>query len=295
MIKLAILGSESSHCSHFASVLAPKSGNKIFEDIKLIGVYTELNETGALEGNNSVKEVSECKVFATDKDAFLDEADAIMITARNGANHLKYAENYIKKGIPIWIDKPITCSVSEVDKLIKLANEHGAILSGGSSLEHHKIVKDLSFVVKEKNHNIIGGHVTAPVNLHNPYGGFWFYTQHLVTMMISVFGTNVKTVRAVKANNSVHAMYTYEQFTVSAFYGTGYSVSVYIDEYNSVSKSFDLPHDYYIPELESFYGVIKSGKPDKTLKDYIAPVYIIESTIKSYEEGCEIVIDIPEL
>ena len=294
MIKLAILGSESSHCSYFASVLAPKSGDKIFKDVELIGVYADPGEIGALEGNNSVKEVSQCKVFATDKDTFLNEADAVMITARNGAKHFEYAENYIKKGIPVWIDKPITCSVSEIKKLVQLANKHGAVLSGGSSLEYHEIVKDFSLVVKEKKHNIIGGHVTAPVNLDNPYGGFWFYTQHLVGMMLSVFGSNVKSVRAIKGKDGVHAIYSYDKFTVSAFYGTGYSVSVYTDAYDSISKAFSLPDDYYIPELQTFYDVIKSGRADKSVKDYIAPVYILEATIKSYEKECEIFINIPE-
>ncbi len=48
------------------------------------------------------------------------------------------------------IDKPITCSVSEVKKLIKLANEHGAILSGGSSLEYHKVIKEQAFIGKKE-------------------------------------------------------------------------------------------------------------------------------------------------
>ena len=51
--------------------------------------------------------------------------------------------------------------------------------------------------------------------------------------------------------------------------------------------------DFFLPEIETFYNVIKSGKPDKTKRDYIAPVYIIEATIKSYEKNKEVDIDIP--
>lgn len=294
MIKLAILGSENSHCSHFASVLAPKDGNKFFEDVELIGVYGDPDEAGVEAGNQLIKKVSDCTVFATDKDAFLDEADAVMVTARNGANHLKYAENYIKKGIPVWIDKPITCSTSDIVKLVKMAHEHSAILSGGSSLEHHESIKELANLVCEKKADIVGGHVSSPVNLDNPYGGFWFYTQHLVAMMISVFGSDVKSVRALKVDNGVHAIYNYDAFTISAFYGAGYSVTVYTGGYDAVAKSFSLPDDYYMPELKTFYDVIKSKKPDKSIKDYIAPVYILEATINSYEENREVVIDIPE-
>ena len=151
MIKVAILGCENSHCWHFASVLAPLDGNKLYKDVELLGVYGEPGEPGVKEGIEAVGKMSICKVFADDKDAFLEDADAVMVTARDGAKHLRYAENYIKKGIPVWIDKPITRSVNEVIELVKLSRKYGAVLSGGSSLEFHSSIKNTqSFIRKRK-------------------------------------------------------------------------------------------------------------------------------------------------
>ena len=293
MIKVAILGSENSHCAHFASVLAPKNGNKMYDDVELIGVYGEPGEPGVTEGNEAVAKVSTCEAFADDKDAFLEEADAVMVTARDGGKHLKYAENYIKKGIPVWIDKPITRSVSEAMDLIKLSERYGAVLSGGSSLEFHSSIKKFADFAKEKKNGILGAHITAPVNMDNPYGGFWFYTQHLVAMMTTIFGTGMKSVRALKTDNGVHAIYDYDKFAVSAFFGAGYSVTLYTGGSSSISESFDLPNDFYMPEIETFYSVIKTGKPDKTKREYIAPICILEATVESYENNKEVVIDIP--
>lgn len=293
MIKIAILGSENSHCWHFASVLAPIDGNKRYKDVELVGVYGELGESGVKDGNEAIAKRSRCTVFADDKDAFLEEADAVMVTARDGAKHLKYAENYIKKGIPVWIDKPITRSVKEALELVELADKYGAVLSGGSSLEFNSSVKKYAEIVKEKKTEILGAHVTAPVNMDNPYGGFWFYTQHLVAMITTIFGMDIKSVRAIKTANGVQALYHYDSFTVSAFYGAGYSITIYTGGFSSDCESFDLPQDFYMPELETFYNVIKSGKPDKNRREYIAPVYILEATIESYEKNKEIVIDIP--
>lgn len=293
MIKLAILGTENSHCWHFASVLAPKDGNKLYDDVELIGVYGEPGEPGVNEGNEAIAQRSTCAVFADDKDAFLEDADAIMVTARDGGKHLKYAENYIKKGIPVWFDKPITRSVKEIQRLIELADKHGAILSGGSSLEFSSEVKKYAEIANEKQGKILGAHITAPVNMDNPYGGFWFYTQHLVAMITTIFGMDIKSVRAIKTKNGVNALYHYDSFTVSAFYGAGYSITLYTGGFSADSKAFDLPEDFYMPELETFYNVIKSGKPDKTKRDYIAPVYILEATIESYENDKEVRIDIP--
>lgn len=295
MIKIAILGSENSHCAAFASVLAPKSGEKIFPDLELIGVYGDPNEVGVPEGNEAVAKKSTCTVFAQDKDAFLAEADAVMVTARNGANHYKYAENYIKKGIPVWIDKPITNSTEEVNTMVRQAQVYGAVLSGGSSLEYAEGIDELAAAVKEAGENLAGGHVSAPVNLDNPYGGFWFYTQHLVGMMTRVFGCDVRAVQALKTQTGVHAVYDYGTFTVSAYYGGGYSVSVYTNGYAAQARTMTLGADFFMPELRTFYEVIKTGKPDKTVKEYIAPVYILEATIAAYEENRKVCIEIPEV
>ncbi len=291
MIKLAILGVENSHSRCFASVLSPRDGEKIFNDVELIGVYGDPNEDGFTEGVEDMERVSTCPVYSDDYNRFLDEADAVMVTARHGANHLKYAQKYIEKGIPVWIDKPFTCDVKEVDQMVSLAEKSGCILCGGSSLEHVAPVKKFEQLVKEKNGEICGGHVTAPVNMKNAYGDFWFYTQHLVAMIMTVFGYDIKKVMAKKDKNGVHAIYSYDNFSVSAYFGAGYSVSVYTDGMDAVSEAFPLPEDYYMPELKAFYEVLKTGKADKTKKQIIAPVYVLDATIRSYTENQEITLN----
>ena len=218
-----------------------------------------------------------------------------MITARDGAKHLEYAENYIKKGIPVWIDKPITRSVQEVLKLVSMAREYGAVLSGGSSLEFVETILKYAKKVKENPENIAGAHITAPVMMDNPNGGFWFYSQHLVAMVTTIFGCDIKSVRAVRNKNGVHAIYSYENFDVTVYFGTGYSVTLYTSNFSVESETFDLPDDFYLPELRTFYNVIKTGKPDKTVRDYIAPVCILEATVKAYETNEKIIIEIPKV
>ena len=70
--------------------------------------------------------------------------------------------------------------------MVALAEKTGTILCGGSSLEHLEPVKKLAELVKEKDGEIYGGHVTAPVKMDNLYGGFWFYTQHLTIVATTI-------------------------------------------------------------------------------------------------------------
>lgn len=293
MTKLALLGFENSHSWLFASYFAPKDGKKKYEDIEVIGIYGDPNEDGYEQALKKIGDFSDCPVYSDDYNRFLDEADAVMVTARHGGKHFEYAKKYIEKGIPVWIDKPITCSVAEVMEMVEYAKKHNCPLSGGSSLEHHAGVKKMAEQIAGKP--IIGGHVSAPVNMVNSYGDFWFYSQHLVGIMTTIFGTDVKSVKAFEEKNGVHAVYDYGDFTVSAHYGGGYTATVYTDGFSAITDTFVLDDNFYNPEADVFYEVIKTGKPDKSTKDYVAPVYILEATIKAFKENKEVAIDIPEI
>lgn len=298
MFKVGILGIDNSHAWNFSSVFAPKGSEKLYPDIELVGVYGEYSTEGGQTGMAKIKELSTCTRFVDHYNDLLDEVDAIMVTARDGADHLKFAEEYIKKGMIVWIDKPYTRDIAEAHKLVDLAKEYGAILTGGSSLPLCPDVLDLMAEVSEKTKEaaISGGHVTAPINMVNPFGNFWFYSQHLVQMMTRTFGNKVKAVQALRDNFGVHALYHYENYLVSAYFGTDYSISVHFDDGGLRSRRIKLfGHDepYYMPEVRAFCEVLKSGKSNLTDVDILAPVYIIDATIKAYTENRIVEVSIP--
>ena len=89
MAKIAILGSENSHCMGFASVLAPLTGEKRFPDLELIGIM------GDEESNRAVMDKTAVTPASTDPAAFVGEVDAAMITARHGGRHLPYGNQIV--------------------------------------------------------------------------------------------------------------------------------------------------------------------------------------------------------
>ncbi|MBQ4194373.1 MAG: hypothetical protein II650_08945, partial [Clostridia bacterium] len=58
MYKIAILGSENSHCMGFASVLAPREGMRRFPDLELIGIAGDEASNRAVMEKTSVKRAS---------------------------------------------------------------------------------------------------------------------------------------------------------------------------------------------------------------------------------------------
>lgn len=293
-MKIAILGIESSHAWGFASKFAGKGGAAMFPDAELVGVYGDSTIEGAEIGVEEIKKRSECEYFAEKSDAFVDTADAVMITARHGGLHLAYARPYLEKGMPVWLDKPITTDIEDMKEIVRLAKEHHAPICGGSCLVFSEEIRKLRDYVKENRDTIRGGHVTAPIHMVNPYGNFWFYAPHLVQMMTEIFGTEVRSVSAKRTEDGVVAVYKYDDFYVSTYFGTSYTATIYTESGKAEFVNVTL-NGCADAELEEFYHMVKTGQGVTDYRAFAAPVFIINATIKAFEEGTEEDIVIPEL
>jgi len=294
MKKVAILGIENSHAWSFAGTLSNKEGKKTYEDIELVGFYADMNAEDAKEGARQLEAVTNCNYFASTPEEFADQVDAVMITSRHGKNHLPFARPYLEKGLPVWVDKPLTTSVEEAVELVNLSKKYNAPVTGGSSLVFAKEIVEMAAYVKEHRSQITGGHVTAPINLVNDYGNFWFYSAHLVQMIIAVFGWDIKCVNAKLFADHVEAKYFYEDMTVTAYFGTGYTVTVYEGGYQAKSTSVTMD-GCYDAEVSEFYRMVKTGEGVPSYKEFIAPVCIIDATIQAFQQNRTVEIHIPEV
>ena len=281
MYRIAIIGSENSHCGHFAATLAPKSGEKRFPELELIGIC------GDDASNEAVAKNCTCEWYANDPTAFLGKVDCVMVTSRHGGVHLKYAKPYIEAGCDVWIDKPITASVEDAREMVRLVKEKGVLLCGGSSLAGAEGTVKMAEYAAANRDKITGGHVTAPINLVNDYGNFWFYSQHLVQMITEVFGQDIQSVDAKMnpAQNGVHATYHYPNFDVTAFFGTGYSITVYSGGYGVVTEAIDLGGEYFMPELRETNDMLTKRHVRQTPEEVVYPVLVLDATIRALDSG----------
>lgn len=294
MKKIAILGFENSHAWSFSEKLAPKDGVKTIEDMELIGCYADLSTEDGQIGKENILKRSSCDNFADSFDAFVDQVDAVMITSRHGKFHLPFAVPYLKKGIPVWVDKPICTSTEDAVELVKLAKHYGAPITGGSSLKFSDGVVAAAEYVKANSGKITGGHVSAPVNMVNPYGNFWFYSQHLIQMMISAFGYEVRKVTAWKEENAVRVLFEYDDYKVTGHFGAGYTLTVYSGNWDA--KAFTCTLDNcFTEELMEFVQMVRTGKGVEDYREFIAPVFIIDAIIRSFESGETVEINLPEV
>lgn len=293
MKKVAILGIENSHAWSFAKSLAGKDGTQVDETLELVGFYADMSREDSRTGAAKLREVSTCDYFAESAEEFVGKVDAVMITSRHGKYHLPFARPYLQQGIPVWVDKPLCTDTEDVLELVKLAKESGSPITGGSSLIFSKEILEMAEYARSSD-KIIGGHVTAPVNMVNDYGNFWFYSSHLVQMVIAVFGPEIKSVTAHRQGDHVSAVYHYENMDVTAYFGTGYSVTVYQTPTQAKSMTVTTA-GCYDAELNEFCRMVRTGKGVESYRDFVLPVFVIDATIRAFEENRTVEISVPEI
>lgn len=280
MKKIAILGCENSHANNF---LKANIKDKMFaDDIEFVGVFSEYE--GAAEKLNEEFGVPVMKSY----DELVGKVDGIMVTARHGANHYKYAKPYIDSGVPMFLDKPITCDEDEAVTFMKELKAKNILVTGGSSCPHADLVRELAKGIKEGEYGkVFGGFLRAPVSINNEYGGFWFYSQHLVQVMCEIFGYYPKSVITFKNLPTVTVVVRYEEYDVTITFQEGYyTYSATVSAEKGLRGGEYVLDGVFNREFEEFHELY-NGKQRQSYSEFIAPVFVISAIIRSLESGKE--------
>ncbi len=280
MFKIAILGCENSHANNFLDFLIKE--NK-YPDIEVVGVFSEYE--GASEKLTEEYGVYSMKSY----DELVGKVDGIVVTARHGDNHYKYAKPYIDSKIPMFIDKPITVSEEDAASFKAQLIENNIKVSGGSMCIYADKVQELKKNVAEKTYGeVFGGFLRSPVNMNNEYGNFFFYSQHLVHVMCEIFGYFPKSVIAYENGKIVSGIVRYENFDVNIVFTDGYyTYYASIDCENDVICTQYDAAGLAIKEFDTFYQLLKGGEMKESYDEFFSPVYILNAIDRSLKSGKE--------
>lgn len=281
MKRIAILGCENSHADAFLKCIKEKEK---FRDVSVIGVYSD--DSSAAEKLNEKFGVPIMESYAE----AVGKIDGLVITARHGDKHYKFAKPYIESGIPMFIDKPITINEDEAVEFMRELKMRGVRICGGSSLKQDEFVRKLKNEREnEMGGKTLGGYVRAPYQSENEHGGFYFYAQHLVEMICEIFGRYPMSVTARKNGSQIHVLFHYTDYDcVGLFCDRNY---IYYASRMSEkgTSSFDIPatNEWFEREFCEFYKLLSGGEQTATYKDIAAPVFIMNAIDRALKSGRE--------
>ncbi|MBQ9783874.1 MAG: Gfo/Idh/MocA family oxidoreductase [Clostridia bacterium] len=279
MFKVAILGCENSHANSFLKQVIKDAR---YSDIEFVGVYSD-------EEAPCRKLHDEFGVYVMKSyDELVGQVDGIMVTARHGDNHYKYAKPYLASGIPMFIDKPITCDGAEAVEFMREAKKYGVRLCGGSSCGYLPGVTQMAQEIKEgKFGTVRGGNVCAPLAMTSPYGGFYFYSQHLVQMMTAIFGNDVEEVAAIACDNEAAFVAKYKDYPITGSFsseGWYYHAVVYGGKELKADK-FEFTTYPFECELDDMHDLLLGREMKESYDEFIRPVFILNALEASMKSG----------
>lgn len=283
MKKIVILGCENSHADIFLGFI---KNDAAFSDVEVSGVYSD-DKTAA----EKLAEKYGVKVMSAYDEA-VGRVDGVIVTARHGNNHYKYAAPYVKTGVPMFIDKPITVNEGEALKLARECKAAGVRLTGGSTCVHDECVQTLKNEHDDnKDGKTISGFIRCPVNLKNNYGDFFFYSEHLVGIMSTIFGYYPESVKAYKNVEKITVVFRYKDYDVTGLYVDKNNLYYAMRIAENGVHGEELPINELNPcfkmEFNSFYGLLCGEKQRLSYEDFIAPVFVLNAIQRSLESGNE--------
>ncbi len=157
MIKFGAVGIDVSHPKMFASA---------FEKIGR-GQYTAVFNDG-FRGRDEVEAFAKMynlKICET-LDELVDEVDLGFVHGCNWDKHVEYAKAFVKKGKPVFIDKPIVGNLKECRELLELV-KGGAKIVGTSALRYCDEVMDVKKQLAEQEARPVFVDVTVGVDEYN--------------------------------------------------------------------------------------------------------------------------------
>lgn len=277
MYRIGIIGSENSHAMAFSEIYNQQETQK-YPDLQVTAVYGEDSQA-----SQAIQE--KCGAAAVTKpEDMLGKVDAIMITSRDGALHLPYARPFIEAGLPLFVDKPLTRQIEEAQTLIRLAQEKGVLLMGGSSLKYADGLAELK--IWAGNAELRGADLGAPVSLQNEYGGFFFYASHLAEMTMALFGWHPQFIQAWRTDRGVTAMIRFPKCIVTNHFNEGnydYTVTLYGKD-QTIYRKLDVSRIYQ-HECERFACMLRSGRMEQSYEELAMPVAYMAAIEKSMESG----------
>ncbi len=275
MFKVGIIGSENSHAAAFSEIFN-LSGT--YDDVRVTAIWGE-----DMEASRKIAE--KCHVEIVKPMDMLHQVDAVMVTSRNGALHWGYVRPFIEAGKPAFVDKPLANDYAEAKSIIDLAAEKRVPLVGGSSL---KLIAD-TLALKEAadearaKGELLGGNVYAPVSLDNPYGGFYFYSSHLIEIALTIFGYDPVAVNAVRTQAGVAVLLEYASYAVTLNYTeSAYNYGgVVLTKGGAIGREINMG-DAYAREVASFVNMLRTGESDVPARHLALPVRVLNAIEASY-------------
>jgi predicted dehydrogenase len=270
-MRIGLVGVDGSHAEEYLRLFNSESR---FGDIGVTAIWggTQARTQFLLEAVPGVS-------AADSLGELIAQVDGVIVGDRHGNLHKAHALPAIAAGKPVFIDKPLACSVADAEAIVDAAARAGVPLLSASALRWQTETRQLKAKLARA-----GG----PLSLaaygtwypKNEYGGAIYYGIHTIELVQELIGTSWTNL-TLEGNGSPIVRFESGAARVSiSFHPLGDSgSSAFGATVASPRLNLDCPiplgDDYMAPVAEKIAAMLRTGQSSMTREELLAPVKLM--------------------
>lgn len=271
-MRIGIVGVENSHVDHIIAALNAEDDDP---DARVVALAAPDDErTAALLASGGIEH------RVDEVDDLLPLADVLVVSDRHGGRHLAHALPFLETGRPVYVDKPLACSVEDARAMTAAAAESGALLTSYSTM---RWVPELTGLV-DRLPSLGALRVvttTGSAATDSEHGGIFFYGIHAVDVALRLAPGAVDDVRVERLDGAVVLTLMAGGTWVSANLvqrdetGAVPFHALAVGRHGVAAAGLSTAGNYVRPALQAFLDMVRSGRPPISDDDLLRPIEVL--------------------
>ncbi len=217
----------------------------------------------------------------------IGKVDGVLVESQGGKEHLAKARPFLEAGMPVYIDKPFTCSVADAQEIARLAADNGVPVFSSSSLRYALEVQE-ALADEEGLGNVVGASAFSPASLHEENPGLFHYGIHGVETLYAFMGPGCVEVSCFSEEGGEVTVGRWSDGRVGTVRGTragahAYGFTAWGDKGVKITR-ID-PSSIYRELLKRIAQMFDTGEAPLDINITIEIVAFIEAALESADSG----------
>lgn len=280
-IRIGFVGVNTWHAEAFSDVLlttGPASHVRPLDGAELVALWG-----GPDEDRAKLAKKTGAREYTKGPGELIGQIDLafIMDDTGGGERHRELAEPFLRAGIPVIVDKPMTLTISDAKALFALAAEHNTPIMSSSALRFSEELTDHTAELEAV------GQIRA-INVLGP-GEWYYYGIHATELLLTLVPSPVDWVHRYKSDHQDVAVVGFADgrlATIDVLRDAHYifTATVYGTK-GWISLEIDRNYEFYRALLQAGIDMARTGVPPVMPEQTLEVLRVLHAGIKSEELG----------
>lgn len=273
-LRAGIIGLDTSHATAFTKMLNDANAKDRVEGCRIVAAYPKGSpdiESSTSRVPEYTKAVQAMGVEIVDSiEKLVEQVDVVFLETNDGRPHLEQVLPVLRARKPVFIDKPISGSLTDAVAIFDAANHFKVPIFSSSSL---RFAEGAQALRSGKVGDIRGCDAYSPCSLEKTHPDFYWYGIHGVETLFTVMGTGCEKVTRASTPDTDVAVGVWKGGRVGTFRGIrGGSAGYGGTAFGSKGIAQVGPYGGYRPLVVEIVKFFETGvapvSPEETLEIY---------------------------